>query len=50
MTAFSIEQPFAGDGGMTGDGRFRSVGKGERAAKPRMTRIDPIRTFGTTST
>ncbi len=22
MTAFSITQPFAGDGGMTGDGRF----------------------------
>jgi hypothetical protein len=26
MTAFSFKQPFAGDGGMTGDGRFSPLG------------------------
>ncbi len=30
---------------MTGDGRFRPIAKSERAAKPRMTRIDPKETF-----
>jgi len=42
MTAFSITQPFAADGGMTGDGRFQPIALQHGGTLKRTTGPDPF--------